>query len=165
MGGWNEVLPLVKFTYNNSYHVNIRMTPYEALYGRRCKTPLCWYKDGEAVLVKPELLKQTTDKVTKIQERMKASQSRQKSYADERRKPLEFVWGSMLRITSTTGVGRAIHSRKLSFKFIGPYLILRRIGLVAYEIALPPHLTNLHPIFHVYQLRKYMPSSSHVLDV
>lgn len=73
MGGWNEELPLVEFTYNNSYHASIKMAPYEALYSRRCKTPLCWYKDGEVVLVKLELLKQTTDKVRKIQQRMKAS--------------------------------------------------------------------------------------------
>jgi len=89
---------------------------------------------------------------------MKASQSRQKSYADQRRRPLEFAPGDhvFLRITLTTGVGRAIRSRKLSPKFIGPYQILRRIGPVTYEIALPPPLANLHSVFHVSQLRKYV---------
>jgi len=73
LGAWDEGLPLVEFTYNNSYHDSIGMTPYEALYGRRCRTPLCWYQDEEAVLVGPKLLKNTTEKVKKIQERMKAS--------------------------------------------------------------------------------------------
>ena len=167
LGTWDEVLPLVEFTYNNSFHTSIGMAPYEALYGRRCRTPLCWYQDGESVVVGPELLRQTTEKVKLIQERMKASQSRQKSYADQRRRPLEFESGDhvFLRITPTTGVGRAIRQKKLSPRFIGPYQILRRIGPVAYEIALPPPLTNLHSVFHVSQLRKYVPDPSHVLEM
>jgi len=71
LGAWDEILPLVEFTYNNSFHASIGMAPYEALYGRRCKTPLCWYQDGESVVVGPELLRQTTEKVKLIQERMK----------------------------------------------------------------------------------------------
>ena len=158
---------MVEFTYNNSFHTNIGMTPYEALYGRRCRTSLCWYQDGESVVVGPKLLRQTTEKVKLIQERMKASQSRQKSYADQRRRPLEFEPGDhvFLRITPTTGVGRAIRQKKLSPRFIGPYQILRRIGPVAYEIALPPPLANLHSVFHVSQLRKYVPDPSHVLEI
>ncbi|XP_068483188.1 uncharacterized protein [Phaseolus vulgaris] len=98
---------------------------------------------------------------------MKASQSRQKSYADQRRKPLEFAAGDhvFMRVTPTKGVGRAIKSRKLSPKFVGPYQILKKIGPVAYEIALPPQLANLHNVFHVSQLRKYIPDPSHVLEV
>ena len=167
LGAWDEILPLVEFTYNNNFHTSIGMAPYEALYGRRCRTPLCWYQDGESVVVGPKLLRQTTEKVKLIQERMKASQSRQKSYADQRRRPLEFEPGDhvFLRITPTTGVGRAIHQKKLSPRFVGPYQILRRVGPVAYEIALPPPLTNLHPVFHVSQLRKYVPDPSHVLEM
>jgi len=162
----DEILPLVEFTYNNSFHTSIGMAPYEALYGRRCRTPLCWYQDRESVVVGPELLRQTTEKVKQIQGRMKASQSRQESYADQRRRPLEFAVGDhvFLRITPTTGVGRAIRSRKLSPKFIGPYQILRKIGPVAYEIALPPQLSNLHSVFHASQLRKYVSDPSHVLE-
>ena len=159
-------MPLVEFTYNNSFHASIGMAPYEALYGRKCRTPLCWFQDGESVVVGPELLRQTTEKIKLIQERMKASQSRQKSYADQRRRPLEFTVGDhvFLRVSPTTGVGRAIRSRKLSPKFIGPYQILRKIGPVAYEVALPPQLANLHSVFHVSQLRKYVPDPSHVLE-
>jgi len=151
LGTWSDVLPLVEFTYNNSYHSSIGMAPYEALYGRRCRTPLCWQQDGEAVVLGPEFLQQTTEKVRVIQERMRATQSRQKSYADKRRRPLEFEAGDhvFLRVTPTAGIGRALKSRKLTPRFIGPYQITRRIGPVAYEIALPPHLGNLHNVFHV----------------
>jgi len=150
-----------------NFYTSIDMTPYEALYGRRCRTPLCWYQDGESIVVGPELLRQTTEKVKLIQDMMRASQSRHKSYADQRRRPLEFESGDhvFLRITPTTGVGRVIRSKKLSRKFIGPYQILRRIGPVAYEIALPPPLANLHSVFHVSQLRKYVPDPSHVLEI
>ena len=73
LGVWDEVLPLAEFTYNNNFHTIIGMAPYEALYGRRCRTPLCWYQDRESVVVGPELLRQTTEKVKLIQERMRAS--------------------------------------------------------------------------------------------
>jgi len=166
LGTWSEVLPLVEFTYNNTYHSSIGMAPYEALYGRRCRTPLCWQQDGEAVVLGPEFLQQTTKKVRVIQERMRATQSRQKSYVDKRRRPLEFDAGDhiFLRVTPTTGIGRALKSRKLNPRFIGPYQITRRIGPVAYEIALPPHLGNLHNVFHVSQLRKYVADPTHVLE-
>ena len=92
------------------------------------------------MLVGPELLEQTIEKVRMVRNRMQASQSRQKAYADRRRRPLEFVVSDhvFLRVTRTTGVGRALRSRKLSPKFLGLYQIMRRIGPVAYEITLPP---------------------------
>ncbi|XP_027912147.1 uncharacterized protein LOC114172716 [Vigna unguiculata] len=138
------------------------MASYEALYGRRCRTPLY----GEAVLLGQELLEQTTEKLRTVRNRMQASQCRQKAYADRRRRPLEFAVGDhvFLRVTHTTGVGRALCSRKVLPKFLGPYQITRRIGPVAYEIALPPQLPNLHPVFHVSQLRKYVFDSAHVLE-
>ena len=166
LGTWSDMLPLVEFTYNNSYHSSIGMAPYEALYGKRCRTPLCLQQDGESVVLGPEFLQQTTKKVKMIQDRMRATQSRQKSYGDKRRRPLEFEAGDhvFLRVTSTTCIGRALKSRKLTPRFIGPYQITRQIGPVAYEIALPPHLANLHNVFHVSQLRKYIPDPAHVLE-
>src|ERR1044072_1192854 len=165
-GSWDELLPLIEFTYNNSYHASIGMAPYEALYGRRCRTPLCWHQDGERLLIGPELVQQTTEKVKLIREKMKTSQSRQKSYADNRRKDLEFEAGDhvFLRVTQTTGVGRAIKSKKLTPKFIGPYQITERVGPVAYRIALPPFLSNIHDVLHVSQLRKYVADESHMLE-
>jgi len=166
LGTWSDMLPLMELTYNNSYHSRIGMAPYEALYGRRCRTPLCWQQDGESVVLGLEFLQQTTERVRVIQDRMRTTQSRQKSYADKRRRPLEFEAGDhvFLRVTPTAGIGRALKSRKLTPRFISPYQITRRIGPVAYEIALPPHLTNLHNVFHVSQLRKYVADPSHVLE-
>jgi hypothetical protein len=164
-GAWDSHLPLIEFTYNNSYHSSIGMAPFEALYGRRCRTPLCWFESGESVVLGPEIVQQTTEKVKMIREHMKASQSRQKSYHDKRRKDLEFQEGDhvFLRVTPMTGVGRALKSKKLTPKFIGPYQISERIGTMAYRVGLPPHLSNLHDVFHVSQLRKYVADPSHVI--
>ena len=97
---------------------------------------------------------------------MLTAQSRQKSYADQRRKPLEFEEGDhvFLKVTPTTGVGRTIKAKKLNPRYIGPFQILERIGPVAYRMTLPTHLSNLHDVFHVSQLRKYTPDASHVLE-
>lgn len=102
-----------------------------------------------------------------MQERIKTSQSKQKSYVDRRRRLLEFTVGGhvFLRVTSTTSVGRVIRSRKIYPKFIGSYKIFRRIGPVAYEIVMSPKLVNLNSVFHISQLRKYMSDLSHVLEV
>ncbi|GAU49588.1 hypothetical protein TSUD_138750 [Trifolium subterraneum] len=104
---WDSCLPLIEFTYNNSFHSSIGMAPFEALYGRRCRTPLCWYESGENVVLSPDIVQETTEKIRMIQEKMKASQSRQKSYHDKKRKDVEFEEGDhvFLRVTSTTGVG------------------------------------------------------------
>ena len=104
----------------------------------------------------PKFLHQITEKVKMIEDRMKATQSRQKSYADKRRRPLEFEAGDhvFLRVTPTAGIRKDLRSRKLTPRFIGPYQITRRIGPAAHEIALPPHFANLHNVFHVSQLRK-----------
>jgi hypothetical protein len=164
-GTWDSYLPLIEFTYNNSYHASIGMAPFEALYGRRCRTPLCWFESGESVVLGPEIVQQTTEKVKLIREKMKESQDRQKSYHDKRRKDLEFQEGDhvFLRVTPVTGVGRALKSKKLTPRFIGPYQISERVGTVAYRVGLPPHLSNLHDVFHVSQLRKYVPDPSHVI--
>jgi len=156
---------LVEFTYNSSYHSSIGMASYETLYGRRCRTPLCWNQDDESLVLGPEFLQQISKKFNDIQDRMRVTQSRQKSYADKRRQPLKFEAGDhvFLKVTSTVGIGRAIKLRKLTPRFIGPYQILRRIGTTAYEIALPPHLANLHNVFHVSQLRKYVADPLHML--
>ncbi|KAK2395736.1 hypothetical protein QL285_057442 [Trifolium repens] len=163
---FDEFLPLIEFTYNNSYHSSIGMAPYEALYGRKCRTPLCWYEVGENKLLSSDFVQQTTDQVKLIREKMKAAQDRQKSYSDKRRRPLEFETGDhvFIRVTPRTGIARAIKTKKLTPRFIGPFQILRRVGPVAYHIALPPKLSNLHDVFHVSQLRKYYPDPSHVIE-
>ncbi|XP_050915919.1 uncharacterized protein LOC127131018 [Lathyrus oleraceus] len=101
------------------------------------------------------------------QEKMKASQSKKKRYHDKRRKGLEFREGGhvFLRVTFMTGVGHALKSKKLTPRFIGPYQITQKIGVVVYHVALPPSLSNLHDVFHVSQLRKYIHDSYHVIQM
>ena len=122
------------------------MAPIEAQYGRKCRTPICWYDDGESVILGPEMLQKVTEQVKLIRERIKTAQDRQKSYCDKRRKPLEFQAGEhvFLKISPVTGIGRALKSRKLTPKFLGPYQILEKIGPVAYRVALPPSERQSH---------------------
>jgi len=148
---WVECLPLIEFTYNNSFHSSIGMAPFEALYGWRCRTPLCWFESGESALLGLNVVQETTEKVKMIQEKMKASRSRQKIYHDKRRKDIEFQVGDhvFVRVNPVTGVGRALKCRKLTPRFVGPFEIVEKVGAVAYRIALPPSLSNLHDVFHV----------------
>ena len=143
------------------------MALFEALYGRRCRTPLCWHESGESVVLGPELVRETTEAVKMIRGKMIISQYRQNSYHDKRRKDFEFQSGDhvFLRVTPITGVGRALKSKKLTPRFIGPYQITSKVGKVAYRVALPPNLSNLHDVFHVSQLRKYVPDPSHVIEM
>lgn len=126
---------------------------------------MCWYESGESGVLGHEIVHQTIEKIKMIQENMKTSQIRQKSYHDKRRKTLEFQEGDhiFLRVTPVTGVGRALKSRKLTPRFVGPYQILQRIREMSYRIALPPPIVNLHDMFHVSQLRRYISDPSHVI--
>ena len=155
----------MEFAYNNSYQASIGMTPYEDLYGRKCRTPVCWDEVGERKLVGPEIVQVTCDKVKVIRDRMKIAQDRQKSYVDNRRRDQEFEVGDMvfLRISPWKGVLRFGKRGKLSPRYIGPYRIVERIGEVAYRLELPSDLDRIHYIFHVSMLRKYMLDPSHVL--
>ncbi|GKV13749.1 hypothetical protein SLEP1_g24732 [Rubroshorea leprosula] len=163
---WDHHLPLLEFAYNNSYHASIKMAPYEALYGRRCRSPICWTDVGERNLLGPELIQQATEKVHLIREHLRVAQSRQKSYADNRRRDLEFAVGEkvFLKVSPTKGVVRFGIRGKLSPRFIGPFEILERVGEVAYRLALPPNLSEVHNVFHVSMLRKYVPDLSHVIE-
>jgi hypothetical protein len=114
----------------------------------------------------PEIIQRTCEKVDLIRERLRTAQSRQKSYADKRRKDLEFEVGDMvfLRVAPMKGVMRFGKKGKLSPRFVGPFEILEKIGPVAYRLALPPALSGIHNVFHVSMLRKYIPEPSHVLS-
>ncbi|CAL9000046.1 unnamed protein product [Prunus brigantina] len=138
-GDWDEKLPLMEFAYNNSYQASIKMSPYDALYGKQCRTPFYW------------------DEV---------AQDRQKSYADNRRKDLQFEVGDwvFLKLSPWKGVIRFGKRGKLSPRYIGPYEIVERVGPVAYRLALPSDMSRLHDVFHVSMLRKYIPDPSHVLE-
>ncbi|KAL0549903.1 hypothetical protein IC582_014398 [Cucumis melo] len=165
-GSWDSHLHLMEFAYNNSYQATIGMAPFEALYGRCCRSPVCWDEVGEQRLMGPELVQSTNEAIQKIRSRMHTAQSRQKSYADVRRKDLEFEIGDkvFLKVAPMKGVLRFERRGKLSPRFVGPFEILERIGPVAYRLALPPSLSAVHDVFHVSMLRKYVPDPSHVVD-
>ncbi|EOX99963.1 Uncharacterized protein TCM_009073 [Theobroma cacao] len=162
---WEQYLPLVEFAYNNSFQTSIQMAPFKALYGRRCRSPIGWLEVGERKLLGPELVQDATEKIHIIRQRMLTAQSRQKSYADNRRRDLEFQVGDhvFLKVSPTKGVMRFGKKGKLSPRYIGPFEILEKVGAVAYRLALPPDLSNIHPVFHVSMLRKYNPDPSHVI--
>ncbi|KAA0035938.1 pol protein [Cucumis melo var. makuwa] len=162
-GSWDAHLHLMEFAYNNSYQATIGMAPFEALYGKCCRSPVCWGEVGEQRLMGPELVQSTNEAIQKIRSRMHTAQSRQKSYADVRRKDLEFEIGDkvFLKVAPMKGVLRFERRGKLSPRFVGPFEILERIGPVAYRLALPP---SLNDVFHVSMLRKYVPDPSHVVD-
>ena len=129
----------MEFAYNNSYQASIGMAPYEALYGRKCRTPVCWDEVGERKLVGPENVQVTCDKIKVIRDRLKIAQDRQKIYANNRRRDLEFEVGDMvfLRISPWKGVLRFGKRGNLSPRYIGPYKIVERTGEVAYRLELP----------------------------
>ena len=158
-------LPLIEFAYNNNYHASIEMAPYEALYGRKYISPLCW-EVGERQLTGTELVQITSEKVPIIQQIMKTAFSRQKSYADLKRKDVLFSVGDLmfLKVSPMKGVMRFGKKGKLAPKYIGPFEIRARVGEVAYRLVLPPELSRIHPVFHVSMLRKYIADPSHVLQ-
>ena len=161
-----EHLPLVEFAYNSSYQASIQMAPFEALYGRPCRSPFSWTEVGESFITGPDLIRDTSEKVSLIRQRLLMAQSRQKSYADIRLQPLEFEVGDHVsfKVIPKRGVVRFDKCGKLSPRFIGPFEILERIGTVAYRLALSPSMTGVHEVFHVSMLRKYTPDPAHVVD-
>ncbi|GJS78340.1 putative reverse transcriptase domain-containing protein [Tanacetum coccineum] len=134
----------------------LRAAPYEALYGRKCRSPVCWAEVGEAQLTGPELIQETTEKIVLIKQRMQAAQDRQKSYADQKRKPMEFEVGDrvMLKVSPWKGVVRFGKRGKLNPRYVGPFKVLAKVGKVAYRLELPQELSRVHHTFHVSNLKK-----------
>ncbi|GJT77867.1 putative reverse transcriptase domain-containing protein [Tanacetum coccineum] len=166
-GNWDDHLPLVEFAYNNSYHASIKMPPYKMLYGRKCRTPVCWEEVGSRELASTDVVLSTTKKIETIRERLKATQDRWKIYADNRRRPIEFNVGDfvMLKVLPWKGVLRFKNKGKLSPKFIGPFKILKRVGEVAYVLELPEEIRGIHNTFHVSYLRKCLADKSSVITL
>nr|GFC38477.1 putative nucleotidyltransferase, ribonuclease H [Tanacetum cinerariifolium] len=144
--GVDEYLCLVEFAYNNSWHASIKAAPFELLYGRKCRVPICWNEVGERLVEGPELIEISNEKVAVSKEKLKEARSRQKSYADKHRRDLEFQVGDrvFLKVSPFRGVKRFGIKSKLSPRFIGPFEILKRIGEVSYRLALPPQLSHVH---------------------
>ena len=165
-GSLEEHLPLIELAYNNSYQASIHMAPYEALYGRPCRSLICWTEVGERSITGPDFIRDTSDKVGMIRKCLLTAQSRQKSYADVRRRPLEFKVGDhvFLKVMPKRGVIRFGKRGKLSPRYIRPFEALERVGAVVYQLAFPPSLSTVHKVFHVSMLRKYTLDPTHIVD-
>ncbi|GKC78546.1 putative reverse transcriptase domain-containing protein [Tanacetum coccineum] len=137
--GWDRHLPLVEFSYNNSYHTSIKDAPFEALYDRKCRSPICWAEDEDAQLTGPEIVHETTKKIIQIKKHIQAARDRQKSYVDRICKPLEFEVGDkvMLKVSPWKGVIRFGKRGKLNPRYIGPFKILDRKCFVDEPLAIP----------------------------
>ncbi|GJW96429.1 putative reverse transcriptase domain-containing protein [Tanacetum coccineum] len=154
--GWVKHLPLVEFSYNNSYHASIKAAPFEALYGRKCRSPVCWAEVGQVQLTGPELVQETTERIIQIKQRIQTARDRQKSYADLKRKPMEFQVGDkvMLKVSPWKGVVRFGKQGKLNPRYVGPFKVLKKVRAVAYKIELPQELSRVYNTFHVSNLKK-----------
>nr|CAD1821721.1 unnamed protein product [Ananas comosus var. bracteatus] len=141
------------------------MAQFEVLYGRKCRSPIHWGDVGERAMIGPDVLREAEEKVCLARKRLLTAQSKQQSYAFKRRWDIEFVVGDrvFLKVSPMRGVKRFGVRGKLSPRYIGPYEVLERIGAVAYRLALPPQLANVHSVFHVSNLRKYIHNPEHAM--
>ncbi|XP_070669147.1 uncharacterized protein [Malus domestica] len=153
------------FAYNNSYHSSIGMAHFEALYGKSCRTPLCWSEVGERVLVGLEIVEETTQNVQVIKYNLKTAQDQQKSLADKHATDWRYNVGDwvFLKLSPWKCIVRFGKKGKLSPRYIGPYMITERVGEVAYKLELPPELSKVHDVFHVSMLRHFVADPSHMI--
>nr|GEZ51615.1 putative reverse transcriptase domain-containing protein [Tanacetum cinerariifolium] len=163
-GSWDVHLPLVELSYNNSYHSSVRCASFEALYGRKCRSPIMWDEVGEGQLIGPELVQETNKKISHIKDRLKAACYREKSYADKKRKPLEFSVGDyvLLKVSPWKGVVRFGKKGKLAPRFVRPSEINEKVGPVAYRLDLPEELNGVHDTFYVSNLKKFLADPTQV---
>jgi hypothetical protein len=164
---WDECLPLAEFSYNNSYQESIKIAPFEALYGRRCRTLLNWSEPGERYFFRPDMVKETKEKVQRIIHHLKNAQARQKSYADKRRMSLYFLVEDYvyLKVSPMKVVSHFGIKGKLAPRYIGPFPILEQCGSVAYRLQLPETLSVVHNVFHVSQLKKCLRVPDRTIEV
>jgi hypothetical protein len=157
-GKWIKYLPLVEFSYNNSFQATIGMAPYEALYGRKCRSPLYCDEVGDKYLIELEMIQDMKDKISIIRRRMLTAQSLQKSYTYRHHRQLEFNVGDLvyLKVSPMKGVVRFGKKGNMSPRFVGPFEVKEVVGPVAYKVELPPALSGIHNIFHVSTLRKHV---------
>jgi hypothetical protein len=155
-GSWDMNLPWAEFSYSNYYQESLKMAQFEVLYGRHCRTLLNWIEPGEKVIFDPNIIDETKATVHRIQDNLRAAKSRQESYGNKRRRPLEFEVGDhvYLKVLPTRGMKTFGMKEKLAPRYLGPFLILERCGAVEYKLELPPSLAGVHDIFHVSQLKK-----------
>jgi hypothetical protein len=148
---WESSLPFAEFSYNNSFQASLQMAPFEALYGRKCRTLLAWSEVGEWTLFGPTIIEEVEEKIERVRENLRIAQSRQKSYADKRRRELTFAVGDRvyLKVSPLRGTKRFVVKGKLAPRYVGPYQIIKRIGSLAYQLALPETMAGVNLVFHV----------------
>ncbi|GJR70499.1 hypothetical protein Tco_0016564 [Tanacetum coccineum] len=146
----------IRDTLGYDYHSSVRCALFEALYGRKCRLPILWAEVKEGRLIGSEIIQETTEKISQIKDWLKAARDRQKSYANKRRKPLEFSVGDhvLLKVSPWKGVVRFEKKGKLAPRFVGQFEITEMIGPVAYRLRLPQELSSVHDTFHVSNLKK-----------
>jgi hypothetical protein len=155
-GSWDEHLPLAEFSYNNSYQSSLKAAQFEVLYGRKCRSPICWFEPGGNHEFETDFIQEKQGIINTIRDRLKIAQSRQKSYADQKRRTWEPKVGDLvyLKVSPMKGIKRFGIKGKLSPRYIGPFKILSQNRSVAFELELPAKLKKVHNVFHVSQLRK-----------
>nr|GEU64549.1 putative reverse transcriptase domain-containing protein [Tanacetum cinerariifolium] len=154
--GWVNHLPLVEFSYNNRYHTSIKAPPFEALYSRKCCSPVCWAEVGQVQLTSLEIVQETTEKIIQIKQNIQAIRDKQKSYANLKHKPIDFQVRDkvMLKVSPWKGVTRFGKREKLNPRYVRPFKVLAKVGDIAYKIKLPEELSRVHNTFHVSNLKK-----------
>ncbi|GKE99209.1 putative reverse transcriptase domain-containing protein [Tanacetum coccineum] len=146
---------------------SIKAALFEALYGRKYRSPVCWAKVGDVQLTGPEIIYETTEKIVQIRQHLQAARDRQRSYANIGRKPLEFQVGDriMLKVSPRKGIIHFGKRGKLYPRYVGPFKILEWIGLVAYKLELPEELSSIHNTFHVSNLKKCLSDESLIISM
>src|SRR3954465_8008746 len=164
---WEECLSYAEFSYNNSYQASLLATPFEVLYGRKCRTPLNWSEIGERQLFGPDVIQKAEDKVRVIREHLKAAQSRQKSYYDKKHRGVDFKVGELayLKVSPLRGTHRFGIKGKLAPRFVGPFRILETRGPLAFRLELPDSLYMVHDMFHVSQLKQCFKQPEQAVDL
>jgi hypothetical protein len=162
---WEDYLHLVEFAYNNGYQTSLKMSPFEALYGRKCNTRVRWDNPADRAVIGPDLLRKMEEEMIKIKQNLKVFQDRQKSYVDKGRTHREFKVGDhvFLKVKANRSSLKLGNCSKLAAHYCGPFEIPNRIGLVAYMIALPASM-SVHNVFYVSLLKKYIHVINHVID-
>jgi hypothetical protein len=162
---WEYYLHLVEFAYNNGYQASLIMRPFEALYGRKCVTPVSWDNPTNRVVLGSKLLKDMDDQVVKIKQNLKETQDRQKVYVDKNMTAREFKVGEhvLFKVDPKKTSLKLGSCTKRAFGFCGPFEILDIIGPVAYMISFHTSM-NVHNLFHVSLLKKYVHGPNHVID-
>nr|GEZ03985.1 putative reverse transcriptase domain-containing protein [Tanacetum cinerariifolium] len=174
---WQEVSRLSKTIDNDlnrikscccsSYHTSIKAAPFEPLYGRKCRSPVCWAEVREAQFTGPEIIHETMKSIIQIKNCTQVARDQKKSYAEKRRRPFEFEVEDkvLLKVAPWKCVIRFGKHKKLNSHYIGPFRIIERIGPMAYHLELPPELSRVHNVFHVYILKKCLSDEALIIPL